>query len=149
MAASVRMSPHISGSLGQVGVDDPERESHPLECLHGVLVRDVVSGVDDADPLAPINSECCPQNINTCSAFVPSYRWFALDMGQFTSILYLDFVSYLKSTMSISNIKTCPCYQFPCPGHERFSFLNWNISKVIRQQNPFVLYPGSFLKGKA
>ena len=73
------LSPHICGCLGQVGVDNPERESHPLERLHGVLVRDIVSGVDDADSLAPINTKGCPQNVDAGPAFVPSNWWFALN----------------------------------------------------------------------
>ena len=79
------LSPHICGCLGQVGVDNPERESHPLERLHGVLVRDIVSGVDDADSLAPINTKGCPQNVDAGPAFVPSNWWFALKIELYYS----------------------------------------------------------------
>ena len=72
--------PHASRCLGEVGADHPEGECHPLESLHGVLVCDIISRVDDPDSVTPINTEGRPQNVDTGPSLVPGHGRLALNV---------------------------------------------------------------------
>ena len=54
----------VSQRVDEAGVDDPEAVGQTLEALHGVLVREVVSGEDDADVLAPVDAECAAEDVD-------------------------------------------------------------------------------------
>ena len=57
-------APVVSQRVDEAGVDDPEAVGQTLETLHGVLVREVVPGEDDADVLAPVDAECAAEDVD-------------------------------------------------------------------------------------
>ena len=57
-------APVVSQRVDEAGVDDPEAVGQTLEALHGVLVREVVPGEDDADVLAPVDAECAAEDVD-------------------------------------------------------------------------------------
>ena len=68
-------SPVISQRVDEAGVDDPEAVGQTLEALHGVLVREVVPGEDDADVLAPVDAECAAEDVDGRVSLCQDWRW--------------------------------------------------------------------------
>ena len=64
--------------MREVGAYYSEGESHSFKSRHCVLICDVITSIDDPDPVTPVYTKGSPEDVDAGSALVPGNRWFAL-----------------------------------------------------------------------
>lgn len=67
--------PSLGRCLRDVRRRDAECSCHTFQRQHGVFISDVITSINNPNPLAPVQTESCPQDVDRCTTFVPLHWW--------------------------------------------------------------------------